>query len=77
MDLLRDKTGKVQNTPLMDFHVVNILGVLAVVKLDFQRDDGIPVSVQVSVTAQQCRELARQLLHQVEVLELERPTTTQ
>ena len=41
--LLRDKTGKVENAPLMDFRVVNILGVLAVVKLDFQRDDGTPV----------------------------------
>ncbi|KIQ01333.1 hypothetical protein RU07_15845 [Agrobacterium tumefaciens] len=77
MDLLRDETGKVQNTPLIGFQVVNILGVLAVVKLDFQQEDGIPVSVQVSVTAQQCRELARQLLHQAEVLELERPTLPQ
>ncbi|MCI9868702.1 hypothetical protein RHIZ_22340 [Rhizobium skierniewicense] len=77
MDLLRDETGKVQNTPLIGFQVVNILGVLAVVKLDFQQEDGIPVSVQVSVTAQQCRELARQLLYQAEVLELERPTPPQ
>ena len=75
--LLRDKTGKVENAPLMDFRVVNILGVLAVVKLDFQQDDGIPGSVQVSVTAQQCRELAQQLLYQAEVLELERPTPPQ
>lgn len=77
MKLLRDTTGKVKNAPLMDFRVVNILGVVAVVKLDFQQDDGNPVSVQVSVTAQQCRELARQLLYQAEVLDLERPTPPQ
>ena len=77
MSLLFDKTGKVQNTPLLGFRSINILGILAIVKLDFRRDDGIPVSIQLSLTAQQCRELGRQLQSQADVLELERPTPPQ
>lgn len=77
MSLLFDKTGKVQNTPLLGFRSINILGNLAIVKLDFRQDDGIPVSIQLSLTAQQCRELGRQLQSQADVLELERPTPPQ
>lgn len=77
MNLLLDKTGEVQNTPLLGFRTVNVLGILAVVKLDFRQPGNIPTSVQLSLTAQQCRELSRQLLSQADVLELERPTPTQ
>lgn len=78
MNLLFEKTGEVQNTPLLGFRTINVLGILAVVKLDFQQDAGLPVSVQLSLTAQQCRELgSRQLLSQADVLELERPTAPQ
>lgn len=77
MDLLFDKTGEVQNTPLLGFRTVNVLGILAVVKLDFRQDGEMPTSVQLSLTAQQCRELGRQLLSQADVLELERPTPPQ
>ena len=77
MNLLFDKTGKVQKTPLIGFRTLNVLGILAVVKLDFEQDSGTPVSVQLSLTVQQCRELGQQLLAQADVLEMERPTAPQ
>ncbi|MDH4442693.1 MAG: hypothetical protein QE284_20195 [Rhizobium sp.] len=77
MSLLCDSTGEVQNTPLLGFRTINVLGILAVAKLDFRDSAGIPVSVQLSLTAQQCRELGRQLLSQADVLDLERPTAPQ
>lgn len=81
---LRNRNGpvilqnwKVQNTPVVSFRAINILGILAVVKFDYRQDDGLPVSVQVSLTMQQCREFPQQLLSQADVLELERPTAPQ
>lgn len=75
--MLYDKDGQLQRTPLIGFRTINILGILAIVKLDYRPDDGMSASVQLALTAEQCRELGRQLLSQADVIEWERPTPPQ
>lgn len=76
MDLLLDANGEVLSTPLLNFRTANVLGMKAIVKLAY-RDNDLDTSVQLKLTADQCRELAQQLLAQADILEMERPTSPQ
>lgn len=68
--------AKFRARPLLNFRTANVLGMKAIVKFAY-RDNDLDTSIQLNLTADQCRELAQQLLAQADILEMERPTSPQ
>ena len=77
MDVVGDANRGIRSVPLDSFSTFNVLGITCVLKLDYSSVDGAVNTVQLSLSIDQCRAMAQQLLSQANVLEYERPSSPQ
>jgi hypothetical protein len=77
MDFDFQEDGRLRGASLSGFWIVNELGMACICKLSYS-DNGDPGhSVQLRLSAEQCRAIGEQLLYQAAVIECERPTAPQ
>ena len=76
-ELNLDAKGKVISPSLVDFRRYITNGMSCVVKLRIDRGEAIENYVQCSMTPEQCRAMALNVLICADVIEVERPTPPQ
>lgn len=72
-----DENGRMVGPPLRQFSRYIEQGMSCILKLVIEREGGGAQSLQFSMTPDQCRELAHNLLACAMVIDLERPTSPQ
>lgn len=72
-----DENGRMVGPPLRQFSRYIEQGMSCILKLVIEREGGGAQSIQFSMTPDQCRELAHNLLACAMVIDLERPTSPQ
>lgn len=72
-----DRNGQLVSPPLREFNRYIQEGICCIVKLVIDSPESGGQTVQFSMTPDQCRQIARNLMICAQVIELERPTEPQ